>query len=250
MKAIVLAAGYATRLYPLTKDFPKSLLPVAEKPILEYTLEKIDEYCEIDNVYIVTNAKFYKVFKNWLENYRVKFGQTRSIEILNDGTESNDDRLGTIGDIHFAIETKAIHEDLLVLCSDKMFEFSLVGFVEYFKTTQAPVNTAFDTGDVEAIRNRHGCLVLDAENRILEFQEKPAQPKSTIESVAFYIYPRETIPLISRYLEEGNNPDAPGYLAQWMAKSTSMYAWLFTEGCHDVGTLDTYYAVDKLYKKR
>lgn len=250
MTAIILAAGYATRLYPLTQNFPKTLLPVAGRPILEYTLEKLAECQDIERIYIVTNRKFYKSFQDWLQDYRCRAGMNQPIEILNDGTSVNEDRLGSIGDLVYTIESRGIDDDILVICSDKMFEFSLSGFVDYFKQKGAPVNTGFDTGDVEIIKDRHGCLVLDGNNRIVEFQEKPAEPKSTIESVAFYIYPKEVIPLIKRYRDEGNNLDAPGFLAKWVATVMSMYAYLFTGECHDIGTLESYKDVDRLYSER
>ncbi len=250
MTAIILAAGYATRLYPLTRDFPKTLLPVAGRPILEYTLDKLAECQDIERIYIVTNLKFHSHFHDWQWDYRSRAGMNQPIEILNDGTSSNEDRLGSIGDLLYAIESRGIDDDVLVICSDKIFEFSLSAFVDYFKQKRAPANTGFDTGDLEIIKDRHGCLVLDRNNRIIEFQEKPAEPKSTIESVAFYIYPKEVIPLIKRYLEEGNNRDAPGFLAQWVAKIMPVYAYLFAGECHDVGTIESYKDVDRLYSER
>ncbi len=250
MKAVILAAGYATRLYPLTRDTPKTLLPVAGRPILEYTLDKISDCCDIDQTYIVTNNKFYTHFQKWHRSYLRETGRCRlPLTILNDGTSSNEDRLGSIGDLLFAVKTKALQDDLMVICSDKMFEFSLVDFVAGFKAKRASVNLCFDTGNVEKIRNKHGCVVLNQEGRILEFQEKPARPRSSIQSIAFYIYTAQTLPLIAEYFDAGNNRDAPGFLVQWLCQREAIYAVLFTEACHDVGTPEAYEAVNRLYDR-
>ncbi len=251
MKAIILAAGYATRLHPLTRDLPKSLLPVAGKPILEYTLEKIGECREIDRIYIVTNRKFYRTFMEWLDRYRrlQRLKSSVSVEIVNDGTISNEQRLGSIGDLALVVDQKRIDDDLLVICSDKMFEFSLVDFIGSYRQRREAVNACFETGDRERIRNKHGCVVLDTDGRILEFQEKPAQPASSIQSVAFYIYPRKVIPLFTQYLAEGNNTDAPGFFAQWLCRRIPMFAFLFTEPCYDVGTAESYAQINRIYSK-
>jgi glucose-1-phosphate thymidylyltransferase len=250
LKAIVLAAGYATRLYPLTRDLPKSLLPVAGKPILEYTLEKIAECQDIERVYVVTNRKFYRTFVEWLDRYRRlrRLKNRGFVEIVDDGTLTNEQRLGSIGDLALAVDRKRIDDDLLVICSDKMFEFSLADFVDSFKGRREAVNACYETGDIERIRNKHGCVVLDTDGRILEFQEKPERPKSSIESIAFYIYPRKVIPLFRQYLAEGNDPDAPGFLAQWLCRRIPMYAFLFTEPCYDVGTAESYAKINSIYR--
>ena len=251
MKAIILAAGYATRLYPLTENFPKTLLKIAGKPILEYTIEKILECKEIDTIFVVTNRRFFDIFQKWRLEYQKKnagISPTR-LEIVNDNSTSNDDRLGSIGDLWFTIQSQNLNDDLLVICSDKMFEFKLCDFVKFFKEKKTAINACFEAGDIEKIRNKHGCAVLDPAGRIIEFQEKPAQPKSSIESVAFYIYPADAIPLIKEYIESGNNPDAPGHLARWLCQRIPMYAYLLTEKCYDVGTIEAYRRVNSIYEQ-
>ena len=252
MKAIILAAGYATRLYPLTRDFPKSLLPVADRPILEYTIEKVSACRDIETVYIVTNDKFFNIFKDWQAEYsrRISASAFPDIEIINDQTGSNEERLGSIGDLWLVIETKKLDDDLLIICSDKMFEFSLVDFVDYFKERRAAVNLCFDSGDVELIRNKHGCAVINEEGRIIELQEKPDRPGSSIASSAFYIYGRDLIPLIKEYLNKGGNPDAPGYLARWLCRRVPIYAYLFSEDCLDIGTPESYQEVNRIYSRK
>jgi glucose-1-phosphate thymidylyltransferase len=252
VKAIILAAGYATRLYPYTKDLPKALLPIAGKPIIEYTIQKIAECNDIEKIYIVTNNKFFEKSKSWLVEYQDQL-QTKTvpaIEIINDGTNSNRERLGSIGDLWLVIESKELADDLMVICSDKMFEFSLTDFVDFFKDRRAAVNTCCDVGDIELLRNKHGCVVVNEQGRIVEFQEKPAQPKSTIESIAFYIFPGSTIHLIKQYLSKDNNMDAPGFLVQWLANKVSMYAFLFTEECYDIGNPDAYHRVNEIYNDK
>jgi len=252
VKAIILAAGYATRLYPYNKDLPKALLPIAGKPIIEYTIQKIAACRDIEKIYIVTNNKFFKQFESWLTEYQDQLQATNipEIEVINDGTNSNDERLGSIGDLWLVIESEELADDLMVVCSDKMFEFSLADFVDFFEDRRAAVNTCCDVGDIELLRNKHGCVVINEQGRIVDFQEKPAQPKSTIESIAFYIFPVSIIPLIKRYLNEDNNKDAPGFLVQWLAKKVSVYAFLFTEECCDIGNSDAYHRVNEIYTKK
>jgi glucose-1-phosphate thymidylyltransferase len=170
--------------------------------------------------------------------------------LLDDGTCSNAERRGTIGDLMLAIESQKIDDDTLVICSDKMFGFTLYDFVGYFKKRREAINACFDTGDVESLRGKHGCVVVDAEGRIVEFEEKPSKPKSTIQSIAFYIFPRTTLPLVREYLEDGGTPDAPGFLLQWLCRRIPVYAWLFSEPCYDVGTPESYRRVDQLYQAR
>ena len=252
MKTIILAAGYATRLYPLTSYIPKTLLPIAGKPILDYTLEKITQCKEIDHIYIITNDRFVNQFQRWHSDFiRHKSSfSTPTVEILNDQTRSNADRLGSIGDMWFAIESKQLNDDLLVICSDKLFEFSLNDFLAFFKRKGTTVNLCFDTGDIEQIRNKHGCVIINEKERIAEFQEKPKNPGSTIQSIAFYIFTREVIPLIKQYLTEGNNKDAPGFLLQWLCRRVPVYAFLFKEECYDIGTTESYREVDRIYSKK
>ena len=249
MKAIILAAGYATRLYPLTKNTPKTLLPIAGKPILEYTIEQIAACQGIDRIYLVTNSRFYGNFSSWLETYRPG-SSAPEIILVDDGTRENSERLGSIGDLQLTIQSQNLDDDLLVICSDKMFEFKMSDFVDFFRIRREAVNACFDTGDPDAVRGKHGCVLLDEEGRILEFQEKPAEPKSSVQSIAFYIYPRASLHLVGEYLEGGGTADAPGFLLQWLCRRIPVYGWFFSEPCYDVGTPESYKRVDELHKAR
>jgi glucose-1-phosphate thymidylyltransferase len=251
MKAIILAAGYATRLYPLTQNLPKSLLPIGGRPLIEYTIEKILACPEIDTIYIATNSKFFGTFQTWMQAYTTQAHSTvhTKIEILDDGTSCNEERIGSVADLWYAIDTRQLDDDLLVLCSDKMFEFTLVDFVDSYTRTQETLNTVNDIHDVEKIRNKRGCAVVDEYGRITDFEEKPEHPKSTLESVAFYIFPRRVLPRIGQYLDEEGNPDAPGYFTQWLISFEPVYAFVFKEPCYDVGNVDNYREVDKIYTR-
>ena len=192
MKALILAAGYATRLYPLTKETPKPLLEVAGKSILERLLEKIGVIPEVDHVYIVTNSRFSQVFESWVENYTYD----RPVTVIDDGTTSNENRLGAIGDIQYAIEKERIEDDLMILAGDNLFDFELCDFARFFEGTNADVITAYRVKDV-SMRRRLGIAELDSSGRVLSFQEKPEEPRSQWAVPALYIYQQETLPLIS-----------------------------------------------------
>lgn len=250
MTAVILAAGYATRLYPLTKNFPKALLKVADKPILEYSIDKIAGCPQINTILIVTNSRFYNTFKKWRRSRTTEpaSGKSLEIEIVNDRTRSNDERIGSIADLWLAIETNKLDDDLLVLCSDKIFEFSLNDFIDFFFEKGESVNTVYDTYNIEQIRNKYGCVGINKDHRIVDFQEKPADPKSTLKSVAFYILPRRVIPKIGQFLAEGGNPDAPGFFTQWLVRREPVYAFVFTEKCYDVGNLESYREVNRIYR--
>ena len=261
MDVVILAAGYATRLYPLTRNLPKGLLKIAGKPVVEYTLDDLIECAgcrrqvdseSLGNIYLVTNCRFYGMFQQWLTRYKQKLkGKSiPSIEIVNDRTTSNADRLGSVGDLWFTVQQKRITGDVMVLCSDRMYEFRLFRFIAFFRTKNAAVNACQDLMDTEKIRGKYGCVVTDAQDRIVEFQEKPERPKSTISSIAFYIYPARSIPLMEEFLESTAEHDAPGGFASWYCQREEMYAYLVEGECHDIGTRESYYRVNRLYRNR
>ena len=234
MDAIVLAAGYATRLYPLTKDKPKPLLKVGGKAILGHIIDRIEELEAVSNIYIVTNDKFYKQFRDWCSNYKCHVG----LEVLNDGTTSNEDRLGAIGDKAFAIREKKIDDDLLDISGDNLFNFSLKGMHNYFLQKKSTVIGAYDVKSIEAAK-RFGIVELDEKtNKVIGFQEKPSSPKSTLASIGVYFYPARVVKLFDLYLKEGNNPDAPGYFLEWLYKNEEVYGYSFEEKWFDIGSLE------------
>ncbi len=230
MKAVILAAGYATRLYPLTLDRPKHLLEVGGRPILELLLERLP-LDQFEAVYVVTNAKFAPRFREWAESYPA------DVEVIDDGTTSEDDRLGAIGDLHLAI-SGGIDDDLLVAAGDSIFSDPLDGFVRFGQDREAPAIAAYDVGNLEEIK-RLSALELDADSRVLSFEEKPERPTSTLAGIALYFYPRRTLPLVAEYIAEGNNPDQPGRLLEWLHGRMPVYAWRVSGRWFDIGTPET-----------
>ncbi len=235
MKCLILAAGYATRLYPLTKETPKPLLEVAGKTILERLLDKVRVIDNIDHVYVVTNSRFAPAFEEWVGSYQYN----KSLTVIDDGTTSNDNRLGAIGDIQHVIDKFNLRDDLMILAGDNLFDFDLRDFQQFFQEKSADVITAYEITDIE-LRRRVGIVELDSSAAILSFEEKPQEPKSSWGVPALYIYKQETLPLVKKYLQEGNNPDAPGHFIPWLIKHKPMFAFQFAGQWHDIGTLESY----------
>ena len=237
MKCVLLAAGYATRLYPLTKNMPKSLLPVGNRTILERILEKVERVDEIDEVVIVSNARFYEQFESFVRSYRKR--SAKRFSVLNDGTTDNDNRLGAIADLKLAIDRTGIDEDTMVLAGDNLFDFGLDDFARFFRQKKADCITSHRLEDLAELR-RTGVVELSADFRVLSFQEKPAEPKSTWAVPPFYLYRRETLPLVAEYLASGENPDAPGHFVPWLAARLPVYAFTFEGRRYDIGNLESY----------
>ncbi len=243
MKCIILAAGYATRLYPLTKHTAKPLLKMGNQTILQHILDKVEKVDEIDDIYIVTNDRFYRDFCDWVETY----AGDKAIEVVNDHTTSNDNRLGAIADIQYVLREKDIQEDIMVLAGDNLFEFELTAFVDFYHEKQADCITVHELNDTEEIK-RSGVVQVDGGGKVTDFEEKPAAPKSNLAVPPFYMYQKETLPLIDQYLSEGNNPDAPGNFIPWLIQHKDVYAYTFTGMRYDIGTIASYEAVQQLFK--
>ncbi|WP_405105313.1 sugar phosphate nucleotidyltransferase [Paenibacillus sp. FSL K6-1217] len=236
MIALILAAGYATRLYPLTIDTPKPLLPVqGSRTILDLLAARLEVLEEISEILIVTNERFFHAFEQWARQYL----GSKPVRILNDGTSSPEGRLGAIGDIQFVLEREQVQDDLLVLAGDNVLGFGLEGYLDYFHkvgTDCILVRTVDDPAELRSI----GVAELDAQMRVLSLEEKPQVPRSNIGVFALYIYKRSTLPLFSRYLAEGGNPDAPTYFPEWLHSRQEIRAY-YTEGTiEDVGTPEAY----------
>lgn len=244
MKAIVLAAGYATRLYPLTENQPKPLLEVAGKTILDYIVEKIEKVNQIDEVIIVTNDKFAGHFERWVE----AADYSKKLTVINDGTLTNDTRLGAIGDIQFVIEQLNVADDLMILAGDNLFDFELSDFAAYFKQVGTDCITAYREDDVAQLK-RAGVIELDESARVLSFEEKPEQPRFNYCVPAFYLYKKESLPFIRQYLDEGHNPDAPGHFVPYLIEKKDVHAYLFPGQRYDIGNLESYERVQELFSK-
>jgi len=242
MKCIILAAGYATSLYPITKDKPKPLLEVGGITILEHILKKVEKVDSIDCIYLVSNDRFYSQFVHWLEGYT----SSKEIKVLNDLTTSNENRLGAIADIEFAINSENINDDIFVLAGDNLFDFELKDFEEYYRKVGHDCITVHELNSIEDLR-RTGVVEIDQNFRVISFEEKSKEPKSNLAVPPFYIYQNSTLKLFSKYLSEENNPDAPGNFIPWLIKHKDVYAFKFKGNRYDIGTLESFEMVKKLF---
>ncbi len=238
-KALVLAAGYATRLYPITKHISKPLLPVNGKPMIEYILDKISLIDEIDEIYIVTNKKFYPHFKLWYDRIKAAGVYDKKIKIINDNTVKDGTKLGAIGDMKYVVDQENIKDDLLIVGGDNLFEFNLQDTVDYFKEKDQNVVALHDIKDHEAVK-KYSVVELNPEDKLIDFEEKPEKPKSTLIAICTYIFKKETLPRITEYIEKGNNPDAPGYFIEWLYENDEIYGWVFSESWYDIGSVEQF----------
>ncbi len=245
MKVLILAAGYATRLYPLTLTQPKPLLPVAGKPMIEYVLDNLAPIDGISEVYVVTNAKFAGHFQEWADRYQAGHPRLR-FKIVNDGSTDDSNKLGAIGDIHLVLTREAIADDLMVVAGDNLFNRSLEDFGAYARKVAAPVLAVYDVGDLEEVR-KYNAITMDEGGRITFFEEKPKAPASTVTGIALYYYPRETLPWIGRYVAEGNNPDQPGRLIQWLYPRMPVYTWRVPGLWYDIGSKETLEEANRIF---
>ena len=242
MKNIVIAAGYATRLGELTKNFPKPLLKIGENTILGRMLDDIDLISEIDEHVIITNHKFASIFEEWAleQNYE------KPITIVDDGTETNDTRLGAVCDLLFAMERLDMDDDMLVVAADNLLFFSFSEFVRFAKQKGTSCIMCHEQPSIEKLQ-RTGVVELDDQMRVLGMEEKPQVPKSHWAVPPFYIYRSKDLDLVRHSVENGCGKDAPGNLAHYMVEHTTMHAWPMSAGRFDIGSLDTYYEAQRLY---
>jgi len=227
VKALILAAGYATRLRPLTDTWAKELLPVGGRPIIDSIVESIGEVEAVDEVHVVTNARKAPAFLRWAEG--------RNVRVHDDGTSSNDDRLGAVGDLRLVIESAEIDDDLLVIAGDNLFDFSLVELVEFWRSKgEASALAVRDVGSLELAR-RYGIVSLDADDRVVEFLEKPEDPPSTLAATATYLFGRNHVRLVGPYLDAGNPSDQPGRFVAWLQQRERVFGWQSDGGWFDIG---------------
>jgi len=231
---ILLAAGYSTRLYPLTKNFPKPLLEVGGKLVITNIIERLENLKEISNVYVITNDKFYKHFLNWKNNLKT----TLDIEVISDGTSSEKDKLGAMGDVNFVIKEKSINGPLFIIGSDNLFDFGLHEIVNYFKEKNKDVVCISKIKELSRLKNM-GVAKLDKNNKITFLEEKPENPPSKLAVSCIYLYTKETASLIRKYLDDGNNPDNTGSFLQWLYPRKEVYAFINKGKIIDIGTPET-----------
>lgn len=241
MKCLILAAGYATRLYPLTENFPKPLLTVGDKTILDWLVDDIDGSGEVDGYVVISNHKFAHHFEAWAKT------KTQSITVLDDGTDSNETRLGAVRDIQFAIDQLALKDDLLVIAGDNLLDFSLKAFVRYAGEKQTScVMRYFEPSKARLVKS--GVLTVDGADRILDMTEKSPEPKSNWCCPPFYYYTREDAARIGEAIADGCGVDAPGSLVAWLCQQTAMHAMEMPGSRYDIGDLESYKAVQQTYR--
>jgi glucose-1-phosphate thymidylyltransferase len=234
VKALILAAGYATRLRPLTDDFPKGLLPVGGRPIVDWIVDNI-RGAGVEDIQLVTNARFAPLFEEWSDG----------VTILDDGTSTNETRLGAIGDIQFA----ALDDDALVIAGDNLFDYELADLLEFQRSRDGSAVAVHDVGSKE-LAKKYGVIDVDADGRIVDFAEKPEEPASTLVATATYLYTRAHLQLVDAYLAEGNPPDQPGHFVAWLHRREPVYAYRFDGGWYDVGDLGQLLEADNRLRAR
>jgi len=248
MKVVILAAGYATRLYPLTLTQPKPLLPVAGQPMIDYVLDNLAPIGGLDRIYVVTNAKFAGHFQKWSDEYRDKKAKL-DFTVVNDGSTDDTNKLGAIGDLHLVLTREKVDDDVIVVAGDNLFSEKLSDFGRYCREKNAPVLAVYDVGDLEQIK-KYNSITLDTGGRITFFEEKPKNPTSTLTGIALYFYPKATIPKIKQYIAEGNNPDQPGRLIQWLYTREPVYTWKVPGLWYDIGSKETLEEANKIFANR
>jgi glucose-1-phosphate thymidylyltransferase len=240
MVALILAAGYATRLQPLTDDVPKQLLPVGGRPMVDWILGKIVE-ARIADVHLVTNARFAPQFERWADG--------KNVTVHDDGTTSNDDRLGAIGDMRFVQERVGSDDDLLAIAGDNLFDYALNDLFAFWRDKGGSAVAVHDVGRLELAR-KYGVVTVDADDRVVDFVEKPDRPASTLAATATYLYAREHARLVPTYLAEGNPPDQPGNYVAWLHKREPVYAYSFEGGWYDIGDPQQLLVADNRMRER
>ena len=247
MKVIILAAGYATRLYPLTLTQPKPLLPVAGQPMIDYVLDHLAPIGGLDRIYVVTNSKFAGHFEKWSADYRAHKTKL-NFTIVNDGSTDDTNKLGAIGDIHYVLKTQNVDDDIMVVAGDNLFNHDLSDFGRLCREKNAPVLGVYDVGELEQVK-KYNSISVDGSGRITFFEEKPKNPTSTLTGIALYFYPKSTLPLIRQYIAEGNNPDQPGRLIQWLYPRLPVYTWKVPGLWYDIGSKETLEEANRIFAK-
>jgi len=241
MKTIILAGGYATRLHPITANRAKPLLPVAGKPIIDYVLAT---YPFSDRPILSTNRCFASQFERWIAD------SGREVELVVEKTACEEEKLGTIGAIHFLIQNLEIKEDILVIGGDNIFEFSIESFLAAYR--ERPLIALYDLKDLDRVRGQYGAAIVEGK-QIIDFQEKPQHPASTLVSTACYVYPQEILPLIGEFLRKTDSgKDAPGYFNAWLVKERGIGvdAFTFDTGWYDIGDRASYIEANQHYARR
>lgn len=244
MNALILAAGYATRLYPLTLNKAKPLLVVGGKPIIEWVVDNLEGVPDLETVYVVTNDRFAPDFQTWSEHYQNRHPQFK-FKIVNDGSKSDEDKLGAIGDINFVVTRENVNQSgMVIVAGDNLFTESLEGFVASAKRSEATVGI-YDVGDREAIK-KYGNVIVNEDGIIIHLEEKPQKPRGTLAAIALYYYSPAVLSLLTTYLAAGNNPDQPGRFVQWLYTRKPVKTYQIKGKWLDIGSKETLEKADQI----
>jgi glucose-1-phosphate thymidylyltransferase len=245
VKLIILAAGYATRLYPLTLNKAKPLLPVAGKPMIDHVVESLAPIAELDGVIVVTNAKFAGQFADWALSQKDRHPRLR-FTVVNDQSTDDTNKLGAIGDLQLVLTRENIQDDVIVVAGDNLFSEKLGAFGAYCREVGTPVLGVYDVGSLELIK-KYCAINTDTAGRISFFEEKPQNLTSTLTGIALYYYPQSVLPLIGQYIKEGNNPDQPGRLVQWLYPRLPFHTWRVPGTWYDIGSKEALEEADRVF---
>ncbi len=218
-------------------------MKVSGKPIIEHIIRNVEQIESVGRIYVVTNAKFNQHFKEWLRN----FDANKPIEIINDGTTSNEDRLGALGNIHFLINEKNLADDFIVVAGDNLFELNLTEVCNYFRKRKSNVIVLHDVRDLD-LAKQYGIVEVDNNNLVINFVEKPISPKSTLASTGIYLFPKKTIELIRKYVAQGNNPDKTGNFIEWLHKREKVHSYITDKRWYDIGSMEQLEEANRHYK--
>lgn len=247
MKALILAAGYATRLYPLTKEYPKPLLAIAGRPIIDYIIDKLAMIRDVDEIIVVTNSKFIAKFRKWSKSIRCG----KRLSLVDDLTRSHSDRRGAIGDMHFAIGKKRLKSDLLVIGGDNLFDGGLEDFLSFAGGKRpSPVIGAYDIKS-RSKATKYGVIKVGASGRVVAFQEKPASPRSSLVAMCLYYFPKAKLDLVKEYFDSRRGKsDATGFYIDWLRRREKVYAFVFRGRWYDIGQHKFYQEANRKFLKK
>jgi glucose-1-phosphate thymidylyltransferase len=234
MKAIILAGGFAKRMWPLTMERPKPLLPVAGRPMIEYVMDKIISIRDIHTIYITTNRRFEPLFREWLESKEYD----RDVRLVVEDSSSEDEKLGSVGAMKHILDKELIDDDILCIAGDNLLEDNLHSFLEFFRKEGSIVFGLHELN--EGNLSKFGIASIDDDGKVIHFEEKPDQPKSSLVSTAVYAIPKKDIPLIHEFMDGDNNPDTLGYFIKWLYKKNPVYGFVFSNKWFDIGSFETY----------